>query len=119
MAKVETPWSVRIATALTGLAALALAGIGVATIVARPDALSVGVAAVLLVWAAVCAVGARGLLRGRAWARGPVVAAGLLHAASCASFVGSQPWAVVPALLAICAVGAAVHPATTRFLHLD
>jgi hypothetical protein len=82
-------------------------------------ALGAGVGAALLGWAALLAWAGTAFFRGRRWSRGPVVAAGLLHLASFANFVPSQPLALIPAAVALGTVVAAVWPATTRALHLD
>lgn len=113
------PLSLIVAAILSGLAAAALAIMGVASAASHPSLLSAGIGAVLLVWAAAVGSASTALYRGRRWSRGLVVAAGLLHAATFANFVPSQPLAVVPATIALVTVVAAVWPSTTAALHLD
>ncbi len=113
------PVPLLVAAGLTAAAAVFMAVVAVESIVANPGALSAGIAAVLAIWALFLAWASRGMFLGRRWARGPVVAAGLLHVASFANFVGSQPLAVFPALVALVTVVAALRPATTTALGLD
>jgi hypothetical protein len=81
--------------------------------------LSGGVALMLLLWGAGVGAAAWGLWRGSAWARGPVVAIGLLHLTAYGQFSLNQPLALVGAALALVAVIGAVLPATTRALRLS
>ncbi|WP_347346946.1 hypothetical protein [Nigerium sp.] len=77
-----------------------------------------GVAAFLLAWGAVVGVAAVFLWRLRGWARGPVVAAALIHLASMVSFATHQPWAWAGAAVCVAVVAGAVAPASTRALKL-
>ena len=113
------PLSLLVAAGLTAVAAAFMAVVGVESVLANPGPLSAGIAAVLALWALFLAWASRGMFLGRRWSRGPVVAAGLLHLASFANFVGSQPLAVIPAAVALVTVGAARRPATTRALGLE
>lgn len=119
MNETRRPASVWLAGGLTCLAACTLVGIAVASFVAAPDALSAGIAGVLITWGLICGWAGAAMLRGRPLSRGGVVAAGLLHLASCAGFVPSQPWAVVPTVVAATTVAAAVWPTTTAFLRFN
>lgn len=112
------PLSVLVAAGLTAAASVFMIVMGIGSAVANPTALGLEIAAVLLAWGAVLAASAIGMARTRRWARGPVVAAGLLHLASFASFVPSQPWALVGVLVAAATVAAALWPSTTRALRL-
>jgi len=113
------PHSLIVAAALTGVAAALMAVMGVLSVLARFAALSVGIGAVLVAWALVLAWAAWGLFRGKRWARGPVVAGGLLHLASFANFMPSQPLAAIGAVVAAATVATAVWPSTTKALKLD
>lgn len=115
----ERPASLVTAAALTWLAAAFMAAQGVLALTARTGALSAGVGGVLLGWAAVLAWVGWAFFRGRRWSRGPLVAAALLHLASFAGFVPSQPLALIPAAVALATVVAAVWPSTTRAMHWD
>ncbi len=110
------PPSLLLAAAVTALFALGMAVMGVLSVAGNPNIITLGIGLVLGAWAAVLAWAARGLARGRRWSRGPVVAAGLLHLASFGGFVSTQPWALVPAVLAGLAVAGAVWPSTTAAL---
>lgn len=113
------PAGLVVAAALTALFAAGMLGMGVLSVTSHPNGLTVGIGLVLLLWAAVLGLAAWGFARGRRWARGPVVAGGLLHLASFANFVPSQPLAVIPAALALVTVWAAVLPSTTAALRFD
>lgn len=105
-----------ISSGLTAVAALFMVVMAVGSAATNRSTLGIGIGAVLLLWAAVLAAGAVGLAKLRRWARGPVVAGGLLHLVSFANFVPSQPWAVVGVVVAGVTVAAAVTPSTTKAL---
>lgn len=111
------PAAVWLAGTLTLAAGAGLAAVALASVAASPhEVVAWGIGAVLGVWAAIVLGGAVGLFRGRRWARGPVVAAALLHLASAASFAASQPWAWLAAGAAALTLVAALWPSTTAFL---
>ena len=104
---------------LSGLSALFLFAMAVAALAAGGGTFGVGVASFLALWGAAVAVVSYFLARGRPWARGPVVAAALIHLASMVSFAANQPWAWAGAAVALATVIATVRPAATRALSLD
>lgn len=71
-----------------------------------------GVAFALILWALL--VGGAGILlwRGHGWARGPVIAAGLLHVLAFGQFALNTPWAVLGAAAGLAAVVGAALPST-------
>lgn len=78
---------------------------------------SAGVAAALLLWAILIGVAAWLLGRGIGWARGPVVAAGLLHVFAFGQFVvNGAPWALLGAAAGLVTVVGCVLPASTAWL---
>lgn len=114
----QQPVPLLIAAVGSAIAAGGLAVMAALSVTSNHGALSSGIAAVLVVWACIVGAAAWGLVRGRRWARGPVVAAGLLHLASFAGFIASQPLAIVPTALAAVTVYAALRPETTKALGL-
>nr|NLI49231.1 hypothetical protein [Propionibacterium sp.] len=110
------PAGMLLAAGLTGLFAAGMVVMGVLSVASHPNPITFGIGAVLWLWAAVLAWAARGMALGRRWSRGPVVAAGLLHLASFANFVPSQPLAALPAALAAVTVAGALWPSTTAAL---
>lgn len=90
--------------------------LAMAALAAGHGEFSGGVGAVLLVYGLAVAAAGVWLGRGSLFARGPVLALGLLNLAVAASYAGDVPWAwLVVAAAAVSVVGAAL-PATTRAL---
>jgi len=79
-------------------------------------ALSGGVAGALGVWGLATGAAGWSLLRLRGLARGPVVAAGLLHVLAFGQFTLTAPWAALGALAGLVAVVGAVWPSTRAAL---
>lgn len=113
------PASLVLSASLSAAAAVFVFAMAGAALAVGGSTLGVGVAAFLLLWGLFVAAASWFLLRARPWARGPVVAAALIHLASMVSFGAHQPWAWLGAAIALGTVVAAVWPATTRALHLD
>ncbi|WP_040160404.1 hypothetical protein [Nigerium massiliense] len=113
------PAALVLAAALSAVAAVFLLAMAGASLSAGGGSLGRGVAAFLALWGLIVGWVSIALFRGRPWARGPVVAAALIHVASMVSFATSQPWAWLGAVVALATVVAAVWPSTTHALHLD
>ncbi|MFP5417262.1 MAG: hypothetical protein ACLGHZ_10405 [Actinomycetes bacterium] len=75
-----------------------------------------GVAVALLVWALMVGAGGALLWRGVGLARGPVVAAGLLHVLAFAQFALTEPWTILGALAGLVATVGAILPSTRAAL---
>lgn len=111
------PASVWVAGVLSVAAGVGLVVVAVGSVAAAPrEVVAWGIGVVLGLWAAIVLGGGVGMLRGRRWSRGPVVAAALLHLASAASFAVSQPWAWLGVGAAALTLAAAVWPSTIAFL---
>lgn len=78
--------------------------------------LSGGVGLALMLWAFLVGASAVVLWRRGRWARGPVVAAGLLHMFAFSQLALSAPAAVLGAVLGAVAVAGAALPATQEWL---
>ncbi|WP_282005067.1 hypothetical protein [Propioniciclava sinopodophylli] len=77
-------------------------------------AFSGGVALALMLWGVLVGAGSVLLLRGARWARGPVIAAGLLHAFAFGQFaLNNAPLAWLGAAAGVAAVVGLVLPAST------
>lgn len=105
---------------VAALSTLALAAffvvMAVLSLASGHGAFSTGVALALLLWAVVTAGVGVALWRGARWARGPVVAAGLLHVFAFGQFVPSAPWAALGALAGLAATVGPVLPASRAWL---
>lgn len=77
---------------------------------------SVGIAVALLLWAVLVAGVGLAFGRARSWARGPLVAANLVHVFSYGEFALTEPVAIVGSLAALGAVVCALLPATRAAL---
>ncbi|OYN86620.1 hypothetical protein [Parenemella sanctibonifatiensis] len=112
-------WIASIALALIGVT---LAVVGVLDVVwGARDAMGWLIAAVTLGYAVFLLITARGLLRLRGWARGPAVAASIIHLAVGASFLGGATVAVGIAVIAVSllVIVLLVLPQTTAELGLS
>lgn len=88
------------------------------SLAAGHGAFSGGVAIALVLWGLV--VGACGIFlwRGARWARGPVVAAALLHVFSFAQFaIDSAPPALIGAVAALAILVGVLHPVSRAWLN--
>ena len=110
------PASLVAAAALTIAGALVPAVVGVLSLASGHGSFSAGIAVALFLWAALVGGVGVALLRRRAWARGPAVAANLLHAFSYGEFALTEPVAVLGSVAALVAVVCAVLPATRAAL---
>lgn len=113
------PASLTIAALATGAMAVFFFVWAVLSLSAGHGTFSVGIALALLGWGVLIGAAAGQLYRRSAWARGPVVAAGLLHLAAFGQFALNQPWALLGAAAALVATVAAVWPSTRLALTPD
>lgn len=104
--------------ALEGLAALVFGVLEIGEIRLFRAVVGVGVALLMIGFAILLLAAARGLLRLRRWARGPVVALQLIIGLTGWSFRGGQttPVAVVMIAVAVLTLVLVLHPASTRAL---
>ena len=104
--------------ALEGLAALVFGVLEIGEIRLFRAVVGVGVALLMIGFAILLLAAARGLLRLRRWARGPVVALQLIIGLTGWSFRGGQttPVAVVMIVVAALTLVLVLHPASTRAL---
>ncbi|MEE8868575.1 MAG: hypothetical protein SOH99_04220 [Acidipropionibacterium acidipropionici] len=114
----RSPLPVLLAAWSTWLSALALAGVGVGSIVVGHGRFSIGVGAMLIGYALFVALIGRWLVRRASWADGPLVASGILHLVVVVSLVrsGAPAWFLVLAALAGVAVVSALLPVSRRWL---
>ncbi|MDO5683835.1 MAG: hypothetical protein Q4G46_13540 [Propionibacteriaceae bacterium] len=115
------PTPVKVAAALLGLVATVAAVLGVLEAVnVRSERAVVGVGATILLvaYAAALVFVARGLLRLRAWSRGPAVATQVVQLPVAYSFLGGSTTWVAMALagVSITAIVCLVLPSSTRAL---
>jgi hypothetical protein len=105
-------------TALEGLAALVFGVLEIGEIRLFRAVVGVGVALLMIGFAVLLLAAARGLLRVRRWARGPVVALQLIIGLTGWSFRGGEttPVAVVMIAVAVVTLVLVLHPASTRAL---
>ena len=79
-----------------------------------------GVAIALILWGALVGTCGVALWRGARWARGPVVAAALLHVFSFAQFaMDGSPVALVGAIAALAIVVGVLHPVSRAWLNRE
>lgn len=109
------PWLIASAAATLVLAA-AFVVLALLSLTSGHGQFSGQVAAMLLAWGLLVGAAGWALWRLLAWARGAVVAAGLLHLFSLGQMIPTAPWAAAGALLAAVAVVGAVLPGTRRAL---
>lgn len=104
--------------AVEGLAALIFGAFEIGEIRADRPVVGVGVALLMISYAALLLVAARALLRGRRWSRGPAVATQLILLPVGWSFRGgSTTWvAVVLIALAVVVLIGLLHPRATAYL---
>ncbi|WP_245935240.1 hypothetical protein [Acidipropionibacterium virtanenii] len=114
----RSPLPVLLAAWSTWLSALALAGVGVGSVVAGHGRFSIGVGAMLIGYAMIVALIAWWVVRRVAWADGPLVASGTLHLVVVISLMasGAPRWVLVLAVLAGVAVVTALLPVSRRWL---
>lgn len=101
---------------LTAVAAAAFAVVGIVSILTRPSEFSLGVGAMLVIYAALVGAVAWLCWRRVSLASGTVVAAGLLHTLVLGSFVtsGHTPWLALLLPIPIATVVAGVLPSYRR-----
>lgn len=110
------PTSVVVAVATTVAVAVFTVGVAALSLAAGHGVFSVGIAAALILWAAL-ATGSAWLLWHRSgWARGPIVAIGAVHAFAYGQFGFTQGWAWLGSIAAAVSVIAALWPSTTKWL---
>ncbi len=107
--------------ALEGLVALGFGVVEVGQVRPARAVVGVGVTLLMLAFAVLLLAAARGLLRSRRWARGPVVAVQLILLPVGWSFRGGQTtWvAVIMIVVALLTLVMILHPRTTRALLHD
>ena len=104
--------------ALEGLAALVFGVLEIGEVRLFRAVVGVGVALVMIGFAVLLLAAARGLLRTRRWARGPVVVVQLILGLTGWSFRGGQTTGVAVVMVVVAAVTlvCVLHPASTRAL---
>lgn len=120
-ARVFQPPSLGVAITGAALSGLGIIGVGIASVAATNAVFSWGIGAVLLAYGALVLFGAYLGLRRSSWARGMIVAPGLLHIATAVSFMQSEdtPQVIgssVALVLLVATVVAAVLPSTRQAL---
>ncbi len=107
---------------MAALASIAFAvfflAMAVLSLTSGHGAFSGGVAIALILWGLIVGVCGFFLLRGARWARGPVVAAALLHVFSFAQFsMNGSPLTLIGAIVALAIVVGALHPVSRAWLN--
>lgn len=83
-------------------------------------AFSVGIAIALVLWGSIVGVCGFFVGRGAPWAKGPVVAAALLHVFAFAQFaIDGSPWALIGAVAAFAIVVGVLHPVSREWLNRE
>ena len=113
----QVTWAAAL-VAVEGLAALVFGVLEIGEIRLFRAVVGIGVALLMIGYAAVLLLTARGLLHGRRWSRGPVVATQLILLPVGWSFRGgTTTWvAVVLVVLAVVILVGVLHPRSTAYL---
>mgnify|MGYP001259069591 FL=1 len=117
-ASVQRPVGLVVAVAGSGLVALAVLALAIASLAAGHGEFSGGVGIALLVYGAIILAATWALWRGSLLGRGPVIATALLNLIAAVTFTPGAPWVWAVVLLAGATVVGAALPSTSRDLRI-